>query len=440
MTYENVDRRGFLQQAGLAVTAGAVLPVLGSGSTSAAASTGTSADQLFKAGEFDRADRAYARLLREDHDNAHAMAQRGYIALLANRFGIAERFLAHAVNLAPSDIASKQRLAECYVRQDQLAPAIPLLRSTGSKRDEALAEQYAHINGAPWQVHGAQSTRVPWYAIDPLPFVEASVNGGRNRLFLIDSYATAGLTQEVAEELGLRAFAELTGHVGSQPITLSLGVLDSLRLGDLELRNIPIQWTGEGTPEMPRPPDGSRPAGAIGTTLFYHFLTTMDYMGKSLVLRRKTGTQLRRFQAKARQNGYDQVPLWLAGDHFPCTLGSLRDYGPRIITLDTGGLGPGVGTTVEIAERAGLEVDYDHPVDTGGTHFPIKPDRISLGDTVRHDADGIAGPSSPMGPGPGQSSQFGFDIIANFSHDFVRPFAITFDYTHMHLNIAGKSP
>lgn len=282
-------------------------------------------------------------------------------------------------------------------------------------------------------MHGAQSTRLPWYSLDPLPFVEASVNGGEPRLFLIDTYATAGLTHEVAEELGLRAVSELTGYVGGQLITLYLGVLDSLRFGDIELRNIPIQWTGQGTPDMPRPPDGTIPAGAIGTTLFYHFLTTMDYAGKNLVLRRKTDTQLRRFQAEARRDGHDRVPLWIAGDHFPCTLGSFRDY-TRIVTLDTGGLGPGAGTSVEIAERAGFELDYDHPQEHGGElYYPMKPDRISIGNAVNYYAGALAGPPSAMGPGPGQSAYFGFDIIANFSHDFLRPFTITFDYINMHL-------
>ncbi|MBB5084749.1 hypothetical protein [Nonomuraea endophytica] len=42
-----------------------------------------------------------------------------------------------------------------------------------------------------------------------------------------------------------------------------------------------------------------------------------------------------------------------------------------------------------------------------------------------------------MGPGPGQSRPFGFDVIANYSHDFLRKFAITFDYTHMDLYVGG---
>lgn len=62
---------------------------------------------------------------------------------------------------------------------------------------------------------------------------------------------------------------------------------------------------------------------------------------------------------------------------------------------------------------------------------------MGLGAAVRRYANGIAG--KPLGPGPGQSGQFGFDPISNFSHDFLKPFSITFDYHRMDLYIAGES-
>ncbi|MDX3192730.1 hypothetical protein PV458_30350 [Streptomyces sp. MN03-5084-2B] len=38
-------------------------------------------------------------------------------------------------------------------------------------------------------------------------------------------------------------------------------------------------------------------------------------------------------------------------------------------------------------------------------------------------------------PGPGQAGQFGFTPIANFTHEFFKPFAVTFDYAAMRLFI-----
>ncbi|MFG3689639.1 aspartyl protease family protein [Micromonospora sp. NPDC047740] len=439
----SVGRRAFLRRAGLTAGAVAVLPMLGGwdGASAAPASTppssGGDPDELFRAGLFVEADRGYARLLREDSGNAHALAQRGYIALLSNRFADAETYLSKAVSSAPDDIAARQRLAECFVRQDQHARAIPLLRSTGRPRDEAFAELYAHLPDAPWQVHGAQRTRVPFLGVDPLPHVQASVNGGNPKRFYLDTYATLDLSQDVAEEAGLRAVATTSGVASNGPVTIYLGVMDSFRLGDIEFRNIPVQWIDAQRPPLP---DGSQAAGVIGTTLLYHALSTMDYANRALVLRRKTATQLRDFRAQVGHPGLDRLPLWLAGDHYPCTLGSLGDYGPRIVTLDTGGTLYGVDTTVEIAERAGIEVDYAHPQEfNGSTIYPITPDRISLGKAVGHEVSGMAVTTTwPGFPGPGQSALFGFDIIANFTHKFLKPFAITFDYTHRHFYITRR--
>lgn len=123
------DRRAFLRRAGLAVAAGASLPLLNSAPSPAFASAGNP-DQLFKEGRFAAAERGYRHLLREDPRNAHAFAQVGYIALLSNRFRDAEKHLSKAVDLQSGDVASAQRLAECFIRQDQPARAVSLLQST----------------------------------------------------------------------------------------------------------------------------------------------------------------------------------------------------------------------------------------------------------------------------------------------------------------------
>ncbi|GAA2608243.1 hypothetical protein GCM10010411_48090 [Actinomadura fulvescens] len=87
-----MNRRKFLQRAGLAAAVGTMLPLLGAGGERAFAAVPSSADpdKLFKDGPFKRAEHGYRRLLRENADNAHAAAQIGYIALLSNRFADAK--------------------------------------------------------------------------------------------------------------------------------------------------------------------------------------------------------------------------------------------------------------------------------------------------------------------------------------------------------------
>lgn len=425
------DRRKFLRTAGQgAVAAGAALTL---GSTSAAPSSAQPAsaqpapprpdsaaaagtldpDELFVAGRFSAADKGFAAILRRDPRDAHALGQRGRIALLSNKFGAAERFLTRAIELAPGDVISKRELADCFVRQDQVSRAVPLLRSTGDQFNAAFATQYESMTGPSYQLSGARQTRVPFVCVDPLPAVPATANLAKGN-FLIDTGATLALTTETAERAGLRALATSISHPAGQTLTTHHGVLESFRVGEIVIRNVPVIWFDL---RMPLLPDGTRPAGVIGTTLLYHFLATMDYRNQALILRRKT--------QRPRRDG-ERLPLWLAADHLPFTLGSLNGYGPGVALLDTGGIGLGVLATEENAQRAGIEIDYDHPVPGG--FYPIKPARVSIGRTVGRNLPGL------VGPWPWRQL-FGFEPIGNFSHEFYKPYAITFDYTAMSFSI-----
>ncbi|WP_433224590.1 aspartyl protease family protein [Microtetraspora malaysiensis] len=395
-------------------------------SATAVSSLSGDPDQLFKAGRFAQADQAYARLLRKNSADAHALAQRGRIALLSNRFEQARGFLTEAVRLAPGDAFANRQLAECHIRQDDLPPAVPLLRATGDATDAAFADQYASVTGAPYRLQGAQETRLPFVSVDPLPSVWASVNGAEPQPFLIDTGATLALSTATAEQAGLRAAATSITHPAGQTLTTYHGVMPSFGLGDITLGTVPVVWYDL---RMPALPDGTKPAGVIGTTLLYHFIATMDYAGHALVLRRKTAAQARRAQAEAARRGSDRLPLWLAADHLPCTLGSVNDYGPRVASVDTGGMGLGILMTEENAKRAGVAIDYDHPQNSGGMpSYLITPARISLGRAVGRNVPGVVGAWPWL-------DMFGFETVGNFTHEFLRSRAITFDYADMNLYV-----
>jgi hypothetical protein len=65
---------------------------------------------------------------------------------------------------------------------------------------------------------------------------------------------------------------------------------------------------------------------------------------------------------------------------------------------------------------------------TGG-FFTFIADKISLGDAVRRDVPGLIGP--PI------LDQFTFEVIGGFTHEFYKPFAVTFDFVDMNLYITG---
>ncbi|MFI5908606.1 aspartyl protease family protein [Dactylosporangium sp. NPDC051541] len=406
--HKQMKRRGVLL--GGAAIAGALW------TAPAAASAAADPDVLFRDGRFAEADRGYAHRLRADPYDPHALAQRGYIALLHNRFADVQRFLGP---IAGSDPLARRRLAESYVRQDRYDQAVPLM-------DGPLSRVYSNLGPHPWQVLGARRTRVPFLGLDPLPHVPVSLNGGPPRTMLIDTYATLTLSTPEAERLGLQVLATAEGVLGNHPVTISFGILGSLRLGDIELRNLPVQWVDTDLPTLP---DGTPPTGVLGTTVLYHLLSTLDYTGGALLLRRKD---------EPAPYTTNPLPLWLAGDHFPCTLGTLGGYGPRIVTLDSGGIAHGLDTTAEIAERAGIKVDYAHPQQVNGVDvYPIRPDRMALGRVGARNIPGNAVAAVWPGlPGPGQSAMFGFDAMANFTHEYLKRFKVTFDYAAMRVSVS----
>jgi Aspartyl protease len=297
--------------------------------------------------------------------------------------------------------------------------------------ERAWAVTYASISGTPYDVHGADSTTVPFPALDPLPHFELSVNGMAPQRVVFDTGATLGLTKETAQHAGLVGLATSHTFAAGQQLTLTHGVADSIRIGQVELRNVPLTWPDQIW--LPEPPDGTLPAGVVGTDIFYRFLTTLDYAGRSLVLRRKTKTELRRFRAEAARAGAEVLPLWLA-DHLACTLGSLNDYGPRVVLLDSGTIGLGFISIERFARKAGIELG-----DPGeGGFYYVVAEAISLGDAVGLDMPGLVRPDScPSGQCPLPPDLFPFEVIGAFGHEFNKPFALTFDFVDMNLYITG---
>ncbi|NUT09746.1 MAG: tetratricopeptide repeat protein [Nonomuraea sp.] len=386
------------------------------------------ADALFKAGEFEQAGRAYEEILKADPANLRAARQRGYVALLSNRFPDAEKYLKMAFDLAPDDKETNTLLGDCYLRQDKLALSVPHWKAAG---EEGYAKWFAGISGEPYQVHG-DLARVKWTQMDPRPLVEVSVNGGPAKRFTFYTGApNLSLTASAAKEAGLSPiFSEKTDFEGI-PIWVHYGVLDSFRLGGIELRNVPVGWSAtESGGDV-----GTDSDGMIGTWVFYHLLTTFDYAGRSLILRRRTPETARKARA-----GTKPLPLWLARDHDLHSLGSIAGSGPRVMGVNFGGYGEvAAGMPGEVAERLRVRTDHDRPIETfAHSHptitYPCYPKEIRLGDAVAKEVYCEMDPDMPVNvPWPYGT---GIDTIGHFPHSFHKPYNITLDFTDMKLYLA----
>jgi hypothetical protein len=397
-----------------------------------------SADRLFQTGEFAQAGELYARIAADRPDDYAATLQLGRIALLSNRLDEAERWLKAAIALRPGDADPKVMLAEAYYRRDDFEKAVAALNGVDVGTNPLVAAQYPTLNVAklqsfkgqtPYEVQGdGQITRLKFLRTDPLPLVTVRVNGGKEVTFFIDTGGSeVTLDTDFARELGVPQFGAVQGtFAGGQHAEVRQGRIESLTLGDWTVKNLPavmmpLRQLSEGL-------GAKQIDGVIGTTLFYHFLATLDYPNGELVLRRKNAANLAQFVA-ASSNSVS-VPFWIASDHFMVAWGRVEALPPVLLFVDTGLAGAGVNLAESVIKRAGIKLEEDKASSGagGGGNLKIVPyvvHSLSFGPVHEENVPGLYD-----GPFPWENL-FGFHLAGMVGHDFFKRRAVTFDFENM---------
>ena len=163
--------------------------------------------------------------------------------------------------------------------------------------------------------------------------------------------------------------------------------------------------------------------GIIGTVLFYHFLTTLDYPHGQLILAPRRRAKLK--------SGDVAIPFWLASDHFMVAWGRLGKSPDRLFLIDTGLAGAAFTGPKSITDEAGIPVSLDNAQEGEGGGGKILASaynipNLSLGPVEEKDLIGVYGAF----PDPFEES-LGFHLGGIISHQFFRPYAVTFDFDSM---------
>ena len=170
--------------------------------------------------------------------------------------------------------------------------------------------------------------------------------------------------------------------------------------------------------------------GAMGTTLFYHFLATMDYPRGELVLRRKDAKSLEEFTKSPVKRVV--VPIWMASDHFMVGWGRVETLPPALLFVDTGLMGAGVKLAESVIKEAGIKLEENKASEGGGGGgtlkiVPYSVHKLSFGDIKEENVPGLYD-----GPFPWEN-MFGFRLAGMVGHDFFKPYAVTFDFQNMQI-------
>ena len=398
-----------------------------------------SANKLFEAGKFAEAGKIYSKIVAQNPKDFSATLQLGRIALFSNRLDDVQKWLEKAITLQPDNADAKIMLAEAFYRRDDFQKAAAALNGVDVSNNKMIREQYplnvANLESfkgqTPYELQGnGTSTHVKFVKTDPLPIVNVRINGGKEVTFFIDTGGSVvTLDTEFAKELGVPQFGAMQGTFsGGQHAEVGLGRVDSVTLGDWTVKNVPAAMLplrqlseGFGVKQID---------GIIGTTLFYHFLTTMDYPHGELVLRRKDAKNLEEFKKSPGKRVV--VPIWMAGDHFMVGWGRVETLPPSLLFVDSGLMGAGVKLAESVIKDAGIKLDESKAsvgAGGGGTLkiVPYTVHHLSLGDIKEENVQGVYD-----GPFPFENT-FGFHLAGMVGHDFLRPYAVTFDFQNMQI-------
>jgi hypothetical protein len=399
-----------------------------------------SADRLFQAGKFAEAGKIYSQIVTQNPKDYSATLHLGRISLLSNRLDDAQKWLEKAIALQPGDADPKVMLAEAFYRRDDFQKAVAALNGVDVSSNKLVIEQYPCLNVAklesfkgqtPYELHGnGTSTRLKFVRTDPLPVVNVRVNGGDEVTFFIDTGGSElALDTEFAKELGVPQFGTVQGTFsGGQHTDVQLGRIESLAVGDWTIKNLPTAMLplrqlseGLGVKQI---------NGIIGTTLFYHFLATMDYPRGELVLRRKDPKSLEEFTKSPVKRV--AVPIWMASDHFMVGWGRVETLPPTLLFVDSGLVGAGVKLAEPVIKDAGIKLEENKATEGagGGGTLKIVPytvHQLSFGDIKEENVPGLYD-----GPFPWEN-MFGFHLAGMVGHDFLKPYAVTFDFQNMQI-------
>jgi len=413
---------------------------------------------LYREGKFIEAETAFLKARDVDPGNAAVQRGLGSIALWNNRPEKAERCFKEAARRAsglgrmwPFGVRHDASLAMTYYRMDRFPDAARHFKKAAGplavgpfRHIKALGDHLALFgDDAPYAVEGPDETRAPFAVTDPLPVVEVSVNNGTPLPFFIDTGAAEViLDRSLAKEVGAEISGSITGRSSGTKGAVGLGRVGSLRIGDVDVENVPVHTTDTGP--FSAVFNGLNIKGVIGTRLLMHFLATIDYAEGSLVLRRATEEKRAELENEVATGAVSAVPFWLIQTHYMVAWGTVNDVGPMLFFVDTGLAGRGFTARESILARAGVAVDWTK-TEEGIAGFgeaegvDIKLDKLTLGTAprpvVKHDVPGAAckKPSEILG------YHLGFHVGGLISHQFFRDGSLTFDFNGMRLLLKGKS-
>jgi predicted aspartyl protease len=294
-------------------------------------------DSLWAAGLFDEAESAYTEAL--DRNGASSRARFGVARSLATRNHLEEALneALTAAAAAPRDPEIHHAVGDIYERLhrfDEAAQAytnyINLLPNKDKSDKAAWSRAQVRFLRAfegkvPVQIEGDGTTllhTVPFRLLNDKVVVQGRVNGGRPQDFVLDTGSEETvISRHTASRAGVQPITyTLSAGVGEVGLRgLQLGRLDSLEIGTLKVRNLPVLIKNPALRGLPKREGESFSPLSLGMSM------TIDYQKRQLTM------------GKSLPAGSPDISLPMRVHRLAMVRGTLNETQPAYFVIDTGG-------------------------------------------------------------------------------------------------------
>ena len=199
------------------------------------------------------------------------------------------------------------------------------------KMPEWRVEQLGRLREHPLKASLTELTVIP-YAAHPLadyfPAFPAELNATELTVHVDTGGTFLIMGKDRAKRLGIEIKTAGKGYHGATPVDMFVGLADSFRLGDAELKNVPVAVLASLS--------GPQDFVIFGTNVLQQFLSTLDYPNRRLILSPRGDAAQRTRHLAMLPKQRTRVPFYMWGDHYMFARGAVGRHKGLNFFIDSG--------------------------------------------------------------------------------------------------------
>lgn len=300
------------------------------------------AKKLFALGDFSESKEMLKPLLEVEKPLPDAIYLSAQIEYLNGNYTQSEKLYNTLVKQYPDEFKEKAEagLVMTYYQTNQYPKANQLSTGQDEVNNSIVDMMKAFGEDAPYQLdwNSQEETLIPFVVTNPLPVVPIEINGKRINAFIDTGAPMFVVDEAIAAELGIKSASGMKGEfAGGNTAEISFGRADSLRIGDVNIQNIPVMLGSfEGFANTFKD-SASDVHGIIGTNVLQQFVATMDYPSGQLILRPRSETGHQRVnEMLTNDTVLEEMPFTLALTHNMFAKGSINQKSGLNFFVDSG--------------------------------------------------------------------------------------------------------